>query len=113
MKLTVKVTARDIAEGIRESSQGCAVNIAMRRALEGAGLAPRLVSTGISTSSISLVPGSLITVNHPYQVTGFINRFDTDGPVTPFDFELEIPIPESLTPVPAEMKAPVREEVSV
>lgn len=94
MKLKVEVTEEDIKEGCRLSPNLCPVARAVSRARNPGkspldeGYESAWVTQGVTRFSLESLADR---AENPPEVTLFIIRFDTQVPVQPFTFELEIP----------------------
>lgn len=84
MKVTVDVTAEDIAEGSPNFCQFCPIARAIKRVVRG------FVSVSVKTTLVffgeAATPADL-----PKTAVDFIANFDAGAKVTPFSFELDIP----------------------
>ena len=81
----VEVTAEDIEEGQPNMCRACPVALAIRRATKAEEVFV------IRTATIYPPAGMSYVVALPYEVITFIERFDLDAHVEPFEFSLEIP----------------------
>lgn len=87
MILHVSVTAEDIRQGRPSAVSDCPVALALRRALEEAGMKPWA----------GVCPGHFHWPSHENEVPWpdervqkFINSFDAGQPVEPFEFDVEV-----------------------
>jgi hypothetical protein len=78
----IKVTAEDIATGVRCDSDLCAVAQAIYRQT-------RAGTASVGSDWIAVDSRSYET---PFEVAQFIDKFDDQEPVEPFEFELDLPI---------------------
>jgi hypothetical protein len=83
-KVTVSVTAEDIARGLKFDPRECPVAHAMRRAFRR-----KMVSAG--GGMLRLGKGGEVSWYTPVDVRKFICDFDCGETVTPFKFELSDP----------------------
>lgn len=77
--VTIRVTARDILKGRRDSTTLCPIARAARRDL-------KMPLLGVIPEFICLESGFLFSL--PPSAREFIQAFDAGGPVTPFQFEV-------------------------
>lgn len=83
-KIRVQVTERNIVLGNPHSEDSCPVALA----LKDAGVIDPLVTDCIHLHDRYV---ALADVELPYEVRQFINDFDKDVEVDPFEFEVDIP----------------------
>jgi len=89
VRVVVKVTAEDIAHGVKNDCERCPIARALWRAIPGA--SP--VVGGVSASWHDGA-GSWVRVTLPASARGFVSDFDGRLPVAPFSFPLDIPVPD-------------------
>jgi hypothetical protein len=80
--MTIQVTAEHIRKGSICSSASCPIALAISAAL--------LTPCSVLHHSVSLYGDYQRHVNLPQSCADFINAFDTERPVSPFTFELEL-----------------------
>lgn len=102
--LLVRVTEKDIANSIRNSSVGCMTNVAFKRALKKAGIHARRVKTDEQTMDVTAdgVRRQMLT---PDAVRRAIIDYDAGLAVLPFRVHLD-PTCAVITPVAATVRAP-------
>jgi hypothetical protein len=95
-RITVNVTAHDIANGRKKDCYKCPVALALMRALEAVNdIKVKTVSVGNGAAQITLVYSDHMSTYSwpqlPDAAADFVWRFDNFRVVEPFSFELEIP----------------------
>jgi hypothetical protein len=85
-EIKVSVTAEDIREGTPGDYTSCPVALALRRAL---GDVSEIEVDNVE-AEIFLTNGDSLSLRLPPDAGRFINEFDCQRPVEPFEFELEL-----------------------
>ena len=95
-RIRVEVTAEDIERGTPLTCDGCAVALAMSRALPG-----RSIEVQSRRARIVDADGEVAaSIPFPMGVTSFIYRFDSKflgasrADLEPFAFDLDVPVPD-------------------
>jgi hypothetical protein len=85
MKITISVSADDIARGLPELSDACPIWHAARRT------PLRVVHVFSDRVSVRYERGHLCQVRLPQEARWFVGNFDTGHDVKPFEFDLDVP----------------------
>lgn len=90
MIVLVEVALRDIRAGRRGSPSRCAIALAAERALDAVGVRRAIVlvsETDLATRSRTWIQRPL-----PEEARAFLRRFDAGAAVSPFTFEIDLPL---------------------
>lgn len=85
MIITIQVTEQDISTGLAGDCEECPIALAIYRALSDAGVR-------VGTAGVTLYrEGTNAMLALPEAATRFIDGFDHDEAVEPFEFDLDVP----------------------
>jgi hypothetical protein len=90
VKKTFRVTARDIAAGVKRSAYQCPVALALRRSIPSAG--DVIVCSRIAIYRTEEDSWPFAQVATPDEVRCFTRDFDGGRRVKPFSFKLDLPL---------------------
>ena len=85
--VTINVTQRDIDKGCRGHGGNCPIALAIFRRLSKG-----VVSVGWERTRFELPKGLLIFSENPKTARQFVEEFDACNPVSPFRFDIDIPV---------------------